>query len=155
MAQAGLATKSALRLYRERRKMAAVPGSMIDPLAALRTGLFSDGSVTSGSDPFVAGLLSEVRLMTGATTRVEPHANGVLVSWIQEEGAPRSVELLTAYPIEVEAVANLSKVVPHSVLGVTSLSIETTGAGMCQILLRLPEWAKPLPKAAPPPVYTE
>lgn len=155
MAQCGLAAQSMLPTFQARRGFAVKPTSTINPLAALRTSLFVDGAVRSKIEPYLASLLANVRIMTPAATRLEKHADGYLVSWVHEAESPRVLELVTGYPIEVEAKANLAKVVPRSLLGVTTLEIEPAGPGECQILLRLPEYAETLPVAVRPPAYDE
>lgn len=155
MAQAGLAADSAMSLYAERRRFERVVGTGIDPLAALRRAAYRVPGGGGVSVPYLDSLVSEVRVLSPVKVVTTKVAGGYLVSWEHRANAPRSLTLLTGYPVEIEAKENLAGIKPSSSLGMTSLTFEPRGEGICQILLRLPSWAKPLPEAAAPPRYSE
>ena len=100
-------------------------------------------------------LLAEVRLLSPVRVATVKTAQGYIVTWEHREEAPRSLTLLTGYPIEVEAKSNLAGIKPSSTLGMTSLTFEPKEPGLCSVLLKLPEWARDLPESVPVPVYEE
>jgi hypothetical protein len=152
MLHAGRVAVATLPLFQQRRQF-AVSDVPPDPLATLRRTLFTDPIEIPRPHPFVQALMSRVRIMSAVSVQATPHEGGYLLTWTHAADAPRVLILVSGYPVQVEARKNLARVTPRALLGVNALSFEPEAAGECQVWLRLPDWAEPLPAAAPPPIH--
>jgi len=148
MMHAALMAESILPTYRDRRGFPAAIPPEAPILLDLRTALFDDKPESLVAQPFLASLMSPIRILTPVRVDVAVDPAGYLLSWEYKAGEKQALEILTAFPIEVEARTNLAKITPNSVLGMTALGLEPKEPGRCEVLVRFPKWAERLPAAA-------
>lgn len=157
LAEAGSAARVALLKYRERRKydFETGLGAMPDPLLVVRKTLYADGDQQVVRDKFAEGLMSPVRVIGPYRVTAVPAQKGYLMSWLHQGESPKVMTLLTGYPVQIEAKANLSGIKPMGGLGMTQLVFEPEKPDICSVILRLPEYAPKLPEAVAAPRYSE
>lgn len=148
MMHSALMAETILPTYRSRRGFTAPPPLEPSILTDFRAALFDDKPESLTAQPFLSSLMSPIRILTPVRVDVTIEPAGYLLTWEYKAGEKQALEILTAFPIEVEARTNLAKITPNSVLGMTALGIEPKEPGKCEVLVRFPKWAERLPSAA-------
>lgn len=150
MLQAGLAAERALALYRDRRGFPNVRNELNEPMFPVRMGLYR-----TGPNLFVDSLMSEVRVLSGASVVAESTPEGVLLKWVQVEDGPSEMRFYIARPVTASAVANVEGLKATQSLGTLRLRFFASKVGECSVLLKSPGWTNPLPPTYSPPRYSE
>jgi hypothetical protein len=150
MLEAGLAAIEGLRVWRTRVGMPAgqKPGSA--PFEGLRRSMFGYTSRPDADEAFLKSLLSEIRIYGDHSVRAESRDGEILLRWFAEDLKPTMIVLASAYPISSRPGTNLETVLAEEALGFTLLRCAPKERGMCEVRLKAPEWAEPLPTFAEP-----
>lgn len=133
MLQAGLAT------WERRAKPASLP-----PLAYLRRALF-----VTPPNGVARALRSPVRVASAHAVALRQDDGKWVISWTHGPDTPRTLNLLSAYPLFVTARRNLQAVQVSRAFGVTSLRYSPKEDGLCEMTLGMPKWADPPPPYDP------
>jgi hypothetical protein len=152
--QAGLAAERAVQILRRRAGEIDAEPPFIEPMLDLRKTLFFLEPRGGPLHPFVRGLLSELRIFGDGAARLERREEGLVLVWRAGSEAG-TITLASGYPVHVSGLSNLEGLVVTSGLGFTQIRYRATAAGVCTALVEIPEWAMPLPAAAPVPGYRE
>lgn len=138
--QAGL-TVDAYLAARQGRTVAA------EPLAGIRSALFALRSLNL--DPFAAGLRSPLRVFGPEGVTATKESDGVLLTWISDDGKPGILTLASAYSAKIENV-DLKSVEISSAIGLISIKYAPRVPGPCHLKLKFPPGSPALPSASPP-----
>lgn len=155
MAEAASRAASIMGEYAKRRGFPLPEQPPIQPFLPFRNELFGDLALAKPGTSFIDVLTSPVRIVAGPPVHVEREGAGYVLTWTCTAGEATSLDLLTAYPVEVEARENLGAIVPSTFLAETRLRLIPQFSGTCRAVLRLPGWAVGLPDAVDPPRYSE
>ncbi len=155
MFQAGLAAERGLAAWRRRLGQNPGPGSFLEPLLALRQGFFALESPLASDKGFVRSLQSEIRVYGELAVSAAIRDGQLVLSWGTRELVPKILILASAYPIVVTEGANLTINDASEALGFTVIRFTPKETGKCEIVVKAPEWAAPLPATADPPRYEE
>jgi len=153
MLEAGLAAVPGLRVWKSRNGQAPGPAPSPTALEGLRRALFLYSNRTETDESYVRSLLSDVRVYGDVALRAEWKEGSIAVTWLALDTKPMSIMLASAYPLSVSASANLASSSADDALGFTVIRCVPSDAGRCELLLKTPEWAVPLPKYVEPPRF--
>lgn len=149
---AGISAQQGLSRYRIKRGYEDVAPLAANPFSSIRLSLYSEHT---SFDPYLRSLLSQVRVIGRVDCSATRVTGGYLLQWVHEQGSPHTLTLISGFPLEVEARKNLKGVAPVMMLGTTLLGFTPSGPGLCEVYLKLPNWADTLPDAVPVPHYVE
>ena len=155
MLEAGLAAQIGLRTWRRQNGHTGTEKLEGAPYEGLRHALFAYVQRPEGDENFVRSMLSEIRVYGDHSIRAQNRDGQIYLSWAAEDDRPTQIILASAYPLEAEAAANLDSLSAEDALGFTVIKCTPKGRGDCDIRIRTPSWAAPLPKYAPTPKFRE
>ncbi|MBL8067462.1 MAG: hypothetical protein JNM28_03355 [Armatimonadetes bacterium] len=155
MAEASCRAASVMDDYAKRRDFPSLGLSPVQPMKPLRDQVFGDIALAKPGFGFIDMLTSPVRIVDGPAVTVERNGEAYILSWRHQRGSATTLDLATAYPVEIEALDNLAEITPSSFLAETRLHLVPKGEGVCRAILRLPPWALGIPDAVEPPRYSE
>lgn len=151
--QAGLSARSALPTYRERREFEGESETIVPPLFELRYHLFGLTPRLPKTGSFVDTLLSPLRVVGERPMTAQVTEEGVVLQWVHRAGEPEEFSLLTPFPVQVQPLNNLTNLQGRETLGTLVVRYQVRQPGLCRALLKVPDWADPLPPLAPMPTY--
>lgn len=156
MFQAGLSGERGLQIWQRRRGLISKEVPLLEPMAELREGLFRlQGNPGESDTAFVEALLSPVRVYGDAPARVFLRDKDLILEWPALEPKASIMNVTAAYEVSLEPLANLPRFEIEKTFGSNQMMYTPETTGTCQVKLTLPAWAKPLPKAAIVPKYSE
>jgi hypothetical protein len=155
MFQAGLAGERGLEVWRRRTGSVSEAMPLLEPLLGVRSGIFRTTLPVVSTEPYVAALLSPVRIFSPESVRANQDESGLRLEWPVLEPKGGTMSIAASTPLELEALANLPRFLTERVLGLTEVRYTPEAAGLCQVRVKLPDFAPALPKLSPPPAYSE
>lgn len=153
MLEAGLAAEAGLAIWQKRNGFSAPDKLPSAPWSGLRKALFLYANPPPADEGFVRSLLSEIRVYGESAVSASPKNGGIALAWKAESSQPVSLMLASAYPIEISPSQNLASAAAEEALGFTVIRCVPEGAGPCELLVKTPEWASPLPPYVDAPRY--
>jgi hypothetical protein len=121
----------------------------------LRNALFAMEGAARRDDAFLKLLQSELRVYGDLAFMAGAEDGKVRLLWRTVELVPRMFVLASAYPLEVLAGENVLLDGAEQALGFTVVRVTPVKEGLCEIVIRPPAWANPLPASAELPRYDE
>ena len=155
MLEAGISAEEGLRIWRSRNGFPTGSKAAAAPFEGLRHALFSYAARTDMDDNFVKALRSEIRVYGEHSVRADVKDGAIALTWRAESTKPTTLILASAYPLAAEPAGNLASATAEDALGFTVLHCTPKERGVCEVRLKPPDWAAPLPKYAEPPRYLE
>lgn len=153
MLEAGLAGEAGLQVWRERYGLKGAVKPSEPPLEGVRRAMFLYPGRKPADEAYVLSLMSEIRVYGDLGFRAVPKEGGLALVWPVETARPFSIMLASAYPLAVSPVKNLASAVGEEALGFTVVRCVPTAPGPCELLIKVPEWAGPLPSYAEAPRF--
>jgi hypothetical protein len=153
MLEAGLSAREGLRVWRTRAGMEPGPVPSGAPYEGFRRALFGYSSKPEADDSYLKFLLSEIRVYGEHSIEASIRDKDIILGWEADSNRPTTVILASAYPIETFPSTNLATATAEDALGFTVLRCTPHTKGRCEIKVKVPEWAAPLPKYADPPHF--
>ena len=153
MFEAGLAAERGVEILRARKAGKPEP-KMLEPLDALRRYAYLRDARVADEDPYAKSLLSEVRVFGDASVHTEMEGEALVAKWETTDTEAHQIVFASAYPIDFE-LGNMKSLDVERALGLTQVRYVAHAPGPCYCNLRIPEFAKRLPAAAPVPRYSE
>jgi hypothetical protein len=153
MLEAGLAAERGIGILRARKAGKPEP-KMLEPLDGLRRYAFLRDVRFADEDPYAKSLLSEVRVFGDASVSAEMEGEALVAKWQTTDTEAHQIVFASAYPIDFE-LGNMKSLDVERALGLTQVRYVAHAPGPCYCNLRIPEFAKRLPAAAPVPRYSE
>jgi hypothetical protein len=155
MLQAGLSAERGLQTWLTTLGGHERPTPLLEPIYELRQGLFGLDARPTGEAPFVASLLSELRLFGDATGWVRSTGQGLLFEWVAQPGRTQEITVGAPFEAQFQRSWNVASLSSRAAFGTTELRVQVAGGGVAAARLTLPEWARPVPEATPVPRYEE
>lgn len=153
MLEAGLATRRGLEVWRTRSGHSAAADPPPGPFEGLRRAVFNYRSRSEDDGAFLSALRSEIRVYGSRQVWAESVPGGMVIRWMAEDAQPMSLILASAYPVTAEAKTNLASAATEDALGFTVIRCTPAERGICEMILKAPEWASPLPAYVEPPRF--
>lgn len=147
--EAGLAAQRGLDLRRERR---GVPRPIrIEPLEGIRAAIF--GTAPGRVDAFAPALFGDIRVYGQQPLIAESVGkDAIRLRW--QSARPGSFTLASAYPL-VAGDHNLKSLSTSSAAGFFQVRFAPGATEACELIVKIPSWAAPIPRLAIPAAYTE
>jgi hypothetical protein len=153
MLEAGLSAREGLRVWRTRTGMDPGPKPSGAPYEGFRHALFGYSSKPEADEAYLKFLLSEIRVYGDHAIDADTRDKQIVLGWEADSNRPTTIILASAYPIETFPGTNLAVANAEDALGFTVLRCTPHTKGRCEIKVRVPDWAAPLPKYVDPPRY--
>lgn len=153
--EAGLAARKGLQVWRTRSGFTPEPESEFGPFGSLRRSIFTYRSKTPEDEAFLGSVMSDIRVYGERQVWSEMKNGIVHLRWQAEDTKPISIILASAYPLTVEPTENLAQASAEDALGFTVIRATAKDRGLCEVRIRTPDWAGPIPKYVDPPRFRE
>jgi hypothetical protein len=153
--QAGLSAERGLGIWKRLRGNYSEPlPKHVETLEGLRRVLFLLETPLP-YDPMGQALLSEIRFYGDMPITLQEREGKKFLTWFTLTGKPGKLTFASGYPISFGATANLASIEAESNYGVTEVAFTPKDAGVCELELIVPSWARTLPSAAVVPHFVE
>ncbi len=155
MFQAGLSGLRGLNVWKRRKGIINDEPKLIEPLYGVRKGIFGmEGPVEDG-ETFALSLLSSMRVFSEQSVGLVKQGPDYILQWAAVEAKASVITLATSYPIDATAHTNLRKFKAEGALGFTEFHYVPETAGICEIKIVIPDFAKPPIPVSRVPAYSD
>ncbi len=148
---AGMMAQNVLSVYCQKRSYPIPSESVTHPFESILKAFYGHPT----TDPFVAGLMSQLRVTSTHQTWVQKSGDDWLLCWVSGQLTPGTLRLMSSFPVELEILTNLSSLKTESFFGAYQVRYQSKQVGICQAKLKLPDWAPGFIPGAQVPRYRE
>lgn len=152
MLEAGLAAERWSNQARVRLGLATISPKLMESLEGLRRTLFSNRTPVPRDGTW---LLTQLRAFGNVSIQARNQEGNAILRFAAADVKPMTITFASGYPIECFPSLNLGACHADPAFGYTRLAVSPRAPGPCEIVVKLPSWAQPLPSVASPLRFVE